>query len=231
MSNKKSLGIFIVVMLLLTACGSNSAAVDDIDNSAQVAEGQSVTGDINIEKMELTADYAEDALSITQQLSLGSLLLEDTDLAVDPEQALDLVPYWKLYRSLLGSDSTAPEELDSLLKEIQEIMTAEQVNYIASLQLNQETMMTLVNEMGIFDLKQDGTGEGGIGFVPPEGLPDGVRPGGGAGQGGGDGSMDPELMATKQAERAAAGGGRQSNRMTIPLVEALISLLEGKAGS
>jgi hypothetical protein len=35
-------------------------------------------------------------------------------------------------------------------------------------------------------------------------------------------------MATKQAERAAAGGGRQSNRLTIPLVEALISLLEGK---
>jgi len=91
-------------------------------------------------------------------------------------------------------------------------------------------MMTLVNEMGIFDLKQDGTGEGGIGFVPPEGLPDGVRPGGGqgGGQGGGDGSLDPELMATKQAERAAAGGGRQSNRLTIPLVEALISLLESK---
>ena len=181
--------------------------------------------------MELTADYAEDALSIAQQLSLGSLLLEDTDLAVDPEQALDLVPYWKLYRSLLGSDTTAPEELDSLLKEIQEIMTAEQVNYIANLQLNQETMMTLVNEMGIIDLRQDGTGEGGIGFVPPEGLPDGVRPGGGGGQGGGDGSMDPELMATKQAERAAAGGGKQSNRLTIPLVEALISLLEGKVGS
>jgi hypothetical protein len=85
--------------------------------------------------------------------------------------------------------------------------------------------------MGIIDLRQDGTGEGGTGFVPPEGLPDGVQPGGGGGQGGGDGSMDPELMATKQAERAAAVGGRQSNRLTIPLVEALISLLEGKAGS
>lgn len=227
MSIKKSLGMLIVVMLLLTACGSNTAAVDEIDNSAQVEEGQNET-EAEAERMELTADYAEDALSVAQQLALGSLLLEDADLAVDPEQALDLVPYWKLYRSLLGSDTTAPEELDSLLKEIQEIMTAEQVNYIASLQLNQETMMTLVNEMGIFDLKQDGTGEGGIGFIPPEGLPDGVRPGGGAGQGGGDGSLDPELMATKQAEKAAAGGGRQSNRLTIPLVEALISLLEGK---
>lgn len=230
MSNKKSLGMFIIVMLLLTACGSNSAAVDEIDNSAQVAEEQSVTGE-NIEKVELTADYADDALSIAQQLTLGSLLLEETDLAVDAEQAPDLVPYWKLYKSLLESDTTAPEELEALLKEIQEIMTAEQVNYIANLQLNQETMMTLVNEMGIIDLRLDGSGEGGTGFVPPEGLPDGVRPGGGGGQGGGDGTMDPELMATKQAERAVAGGGKQSNRLTVPLVEALISLLEGKINS
>ncbi len=225
MSIKKSLGMLIIVMLLLTACGSNTAAVDEIDNSAVVEEGQSETG-AEIERMELTADYAEDALSVAQQLALGSLLLEETDLVVDDEQASDLIPYWKLFKSLLGSDTTAPEELDSLLKEIQEIMTAEHVNYIANLQLNQETMMTLVNDMGIIDLREDGTGEGGTGFIPPEGLPDGVRPGGG--QGGGDGTMDPELMATKQAEREAAGGGRQSNRLTIPLVEALISILEGK---
>ncbi|NOQ40257.1 MAG: hypothetical protein GQ562_08045 [Anaerolineales bacterium] len=228
MTYKKQLGILLmVVFLLLSACSSNSS--DLTDNGLSPDTGQSEDG-LNADRVELTDDYAEDALSIAQQLTLGSLLLEETDLAVDPELASDLIPYWKLYRSLLGSDTTAPEELDSLLKEIQEIMTAEQVSFIANLQLNQETMMTLVNEMGIFDLKQDGTGEGGIGFIPPEGLPDGVRPGGGqgGGQGGGDGSIDPELMATKQAERAAAGGGRQSNRLTIPLVEALISLLEGK---
>ena len=228
MTYKKQLGILLmVVFLLLSACSSDSSELTD--NGLSPDTGQSEE-ELNTDKVELTDDYAEDALSIAQQLTLGSLLLEETDLAVDPELASDLITYWKLYRSLLGSDTTAPEELDSLLKEIQEIMTAEQVSFIANLQLNQETMMTLVNEMGIFDLKQDGTGEGGIGFIPPEGLPDGVRPGGGqgGGQGGGDGSLDPELMATKQAERAAAGGGRQSNRLTIPLVEALISLLEGK---
>jgi hypothetical protein len=229
MSFKKRLGMLIVVMLLLTACGSNTAVVDEIDNSTQVEEGQSETS-VETGRMELTADYAEDALSVAQQLTLGSLLLEETDLAVDAEQAPGLLPYWKLYKSLLESDTTAPEELDSLLKEIQEIMTVEQVNYIANLQLNQETMMTLVNEMGIIDLRRDGTGGGGTGLNLPEGLPEGVRPGGG--QGGGDGTMDPELIATKQAEREAAGGGvRQSNRLTIPLVEALISLLDAKAGS
>jgi hypothetical protein len=219
MSFKKRFGMLIMVMLLLTACGSNAAAVDDEQSE----------NSMEAERMELTADYAEDALSVAQQLALGSLLLEETDLAVDPQQAPDLVPYWKLYKSLLESDTTAPEELDSLLKEIQEIMTAEQVKYIASLQLTQETMMTLVNEMGIIELRQDGTGEGGTGFNRPEGMPEGMRPGGG--QGGGDSTVDPELMATMQAEREAAGGVRQSNRMTIPLVDALISLLEEKAGS
>ncbi len=227
MSYKKQLGILLmVVFLLLSACSSNSS--DLTDSGLSPDTGQSEDG-LNADKVELTDDYAEDALSIAQQLTLGSLLLEETDLAVDPELASDLIPYWKLYRSLLGSDTTAPEELDSLLKEIQEIMTAEQVNYIANLQLNQETMMTLVNEMGIIDLRQDGTGEGGTGFNRPEGMPEGMRPGGG--QGGGDSTVDPELMATMQAEREAAGGVRQSNRMTIPLVDALISLLEEKINS
>ncbi len=227
MSYKKQIGILLmVVFLLLSACSSNSSELTDSGLSPNT--GQSDDG-LNNDSAELTDDYAEDALSIAQQLTLGSLMLEETDLAVDAEQASDLVPYWKLYKSLLESDTTAPEELESILKEIQEIMTAEQVNYIANLQLNQETMMTLVNELGIIDLRRDGPGEGETGFVRPEGLPDGVRPGGG--QGGGDGTIDPELMATKQAERAAAGGGRQSNRLTIPLVEALISLLEGKISS
>ena len=228
MSIKKSLVMLTVVMLLLTACGSNTAVVDEVGTTVQGEEEQSTTGEEG-EKVVLNSDYAEDALSVAQQLTLGSLLLEDTDLAVNAEQAPGLLPYWKLYKSLLESDTTAPEELDSLLKEIQEIMTAEQVNYIADLQLNQETMMTLVNEMGILDLRMDGTGESATGFNLPEGLPEGARPGGG--QGGGDGTMDPELMATKQAERAAAGGGRQSNRLTIPLVEALITLLEEKISS
>ena len=216
MSYMKRIGMLFVVLLMLTACGSNTAVVDEIN------------------KMELTADYAEDALSVAQQLTLGSLLLEETDLAVDAEQALDLVPYWKLYKSLLESDTTASEELEALVKEIQEIMTDDQVNYIADLQLTQEDMTTLVEELGIVDqtMRPEGmeegaaAGQGGLGGglgggggTPEEGIP-----------GEGDATMDPELIATKQAEREAAGGG-QSSRMTIPLLEALISLLEGKAGS
>lgn len=219
MSHMKRFGILFVVLLTLTACGSGDAGVDGEQNE--------IAGET--ERMEITDDYAEDALPVTQQLALGSLLLEETDLAVDPEQALDLVPYWKLYKSLLESDTTAPEELDALVNEIQEIMTAGQVNYIAGLQLIQEDMTTLAEELGIVDQMR------------PEGMEEGAAAGqGGLGGGGGtseegipgegEATMDPELMATKQAEREAVGG-EQSSRMTIPLLEALISLLEGKVGS
>ena len=119
-----------------------------------------------------------------------------------------------------------------LINEIQEIMTVDQVNYIAGLQLTQEDMMTLINDLGIFEQTRPDDGDGGTGFNRPEGLPEGTRPGGGqGGPGGGDVNIDPELLATMQAEREASGGGRQSSRMTIPLVDELISLLEEKAGS
>ncbi len=220
MFHMKRIGILFVVLLTLTACGSGAASVEGEQN--EIAS--------ETERMEITDDYAEDALPVTQQLALGSLLLEETDLAVDPDQTLDLVPYWKLYKSLLESDTTAPEELDALVNEIQEIMTAGQVNYIAGLQLTQEDMTTLAEELGI--MRPEGMEEGAAGGQG--GLGGGLGGGGGTSEEGipgeGEATMDPELMATKQAEREAIGG-EQSSRMTIPLLEALISLLERKAGS
>ncbi|MCK4801145.1 MAG: hypothetical protein KAS84_04080 [Anaerolineales bacterium] len=234
MSVNKRFGMLIVILLLLTACGSNSAVVDEIESSvdsAQVEEDKSGTG-TEAESLDLTTDYAEGALPLATQLVVGSLLLEETNLAVDAELAPSLIPYWKLYKSLAESDTSAPEELDALINEIQEIMTVDQVNYIAGLQLTQEDMMTLINDLGIFEQTRPDDGDGGTGFNRPEGLPEGTRPGGGqGGPGGGDVNIDPELLATMQAEREASGGGRQSSRMTIPLVDELISLLEEKAGS
>ena len=223
MSHMKRIGILFVVLLTLTACGSSAVSVEGEQNE--------ISGET--ERMEITDDYAEDALPVTQQLALGSLLLEETDLAVDPDQALDLVPYWKLYKSLLESDTTAPEELDALVNEIQEIMTADQVNYIAGLQLTQEDMTTLAEELGIVDqMRPEGMEEGAA--AGQGGLGGGLGGGGGMSEEGipgeGEATMDPELMATKQAEREAVGG-EQSSRMTIPLLEALISLLEGKVGN
>ena len=214
MSHMKKIGALAGAILLLTACASNPAG-DSVETND--------TGTIT-EKVEITDDYADDALPIDMQLVVGSLLLEETGLAVLDKQASDLVPYWKLYISLTESDSTAPEELNALIKEIQVIMTADQINHIAGLQLTQEDMTVLVEELGLSEQDR------------PEGMEDGANsgqggPGGGGGMTeGGDGTIDPELMATMQAEKELSGD-RQSSRMIIPLLEALISLLEGKISS
>jgi len=219
MFKMKKISVIMVVLVLLTACGTETAGVNTVEDNG----GE--TGNV-----ELRTDFADNALSPALQLAVGSLLLEETDLAIDADLAGSLVPYWKLYVSLTESDTTAPQELDALINEIQSLMTQDQVSYIAGLELIQEDLMTLINELGIFeDLRAAGTGDGS-GADRPEGFP----AGGGGGQGGGRGAegMDPELVATMQAEREEDGGGSfRNNRFTIPLVEKLISLLEEKAGS
>ena len=92
--------------------------------------------------------------------------------------------------------------------------------------------MTQVNELGILEeLRAAGTGDGS-GADRPEGFPAGTGPGGGQGGGRGAEGMDPELVATMQAEREAEGGSSfRNNRFIVPLIEELISLLEEKAGS
>ena len=224
----KKPGVLIIVVMLLSACGSKTTEIDGVEK----IEGQA--GNLEADREQLRADFADDALSPALQLVVGTLILEETDLVVDAELAATLLPYWKLYSTLLGSDSTAPEELTGLINEIQGLMTDEQINYIVGLELTQESMGTLIDELGIMvNLRPEGSSAGdGSGTNRPEGMPEGTRPGGGQGGGpGGADGMDPELMATMQARRAEEGGALGTNRMIRPLIEQLISLLEGKFSS
>jgi len=224
MSLKIRFGILLAVsFLLLSACSSSST---DTAGSESLSEPGQVEVSLDGDKVKLTNDYADDAVSIPTQLVVGSLLLEETELALDAEMAEKLLPYWKMYKVLAESDTKAPEEMDAVIDQIQEIMTADQVNYIAEMQITQETMLTLVSDLGINEkIISEGMKGGGTGDDRPEGFVPGS--GGGAGK---DVNINPELMATKQAARENAGDGMMS-RMIIPLVDELISLLEGKIGS
>ena len=228
MKNMKKLGLLIIVVLLLTACGTDTPSV--VDNDTKVSE----VGTTGVQREELRGDYADDALSPALQLVVGTLMMEETDLALDADLAATLLPYWKLYISLTGSDITAREELDGLVNEIEHLMTPDQINYIIGLELTQESMMTLIDELGVMDkLKADGASEGdGTGFSRPDGMPEGVGPGGGQGRAGGSTEgMDPELVATMQARKAEEGGGLfGANRFIVPLIEELIIQLEAKIG-
>ncbi len=199
MKNKLWILTLIIVTIALAGCQSESTP-----------EPETAT---------LNQSYAEDALPIETQLIVGTINLEETDLAIDAEMAEKLLPLWKMYKSLVESDTTAEAEITALLDQIQDTMTTEQIETIAAMELTKEDMATLNQEMGRGS-EEANNGKSGFGGVP------GGMPGTGGG-GAGKGDMTPEQIATAQATRAEMGGGMR-NMFNAKLVEGLISILEGK---
>src|SRR3989304_6125336 len=74
----------------------------------------------------LSEDYTE-ALPVETQLVVGSLKLEETDMAIAADQAQELVPLWQAYRSLVTSETSAQQEREALLTQIEERMRARRV--------------------------------------------------------------------------------------------------------
>ena len=228
MANIKKVVLVLLVLVVLTACG----AKPDEQSSTTDLSGEGGQGEVESEgdRGLFRQDPAEGELPLATQLAVGLILLENTEYRVDQDQAEVLIPYWKLYLNLLENDATAAEELEAIVNEIQDVLTTDQASHITDLALVQEDLMALMSEFGLnAGLRQDGDGAG-TGFSPPEGM-EGTRPGGGEGRGQGSlEGMDPELMATMQARREEMGGAGVGgvNRMQIPIIEALIELLEGK---
>jgi hypothetical protein len=196
-------------------------------------------------------DSFEKALSVQAQLMLGTLKLEDTELAIDGEQAQALTPLWKALRSLVSSDTAAEAEVAAVLEQIQATMAEDQVEAIATMRLTEDDIFSTMQELALSVSGLEAFGEGGglrggefpEGFTPPEGsIPDeGGRPGGGPeggfnpGDGGGGFAgglgqgLSPEQRETLRAERGAAGRPGIANRIGLFLMEPFIAILEAKA--
>ncbi|RPJ27347.1 MAG: hypothetical protein EHM33_08365 [Chloroflexi bacterium] len=211
---KKILPILLTI-LILTACGSASKAADP----ASVPQGGTSAG----------------ALPATTQLIIGTLKLEGTAQAVTGEQAAELLPLWQTLQVLSDSDTTADQETEALITQIQETMTAGQMQAITDMNLRREDMASLMQEQGMAmgsgsqnsssqsgNSSRSGGGFGPGGGGPPDEMP---MPGGG-GFGGGGQSLSPDQIATAQASR-------QNNANFVPpmLIDALIEYLQEKAGS
>jgi hypothetical protein len=220
---KITLTIFTILVLTLTACGGAS-------NAPQTDPNQLNTS-------------SENALPVSTQLLIGTFKLEDTDLAVTAEQANELIPLWQVLQSISSSDTAAQEEMDALVEQIQETMTAEQVQAIEAMNLTSQDMFTIMQEQGLGGggpMMTQGTpaaGSNGEFPAPPAGGGDfgggGPPPGGGGPGGGGGQGLSPDQIATAQANRAenGAGGGFRFNGAPAPLIEALVKFLQEKTGS
>jgi hypothetical protein len=232
--------VSLILILVLAACGEtvNETGVrtEGVDTSTSDTPGIT-TEEAESSTSELKSDY-ENALSVPMQLVLGTLMLEDTDLSVDSNQAAQLLPLWKAARSLGSSDTAAAEEVGAVYNQIEETMTPEQITAIAAMQLRREDMFEVVHELGLT------FGGGGGDFTPemremvqaartsgqehPGGF--GGGPGGGGGQGGGAGGagLSPEQRETAIAERGGTRGA--ASGVNPAFFEAIITLLEGKSG-
>ncbi|MEA1977959.1 MAG: hypothetical protein U9N80_08660 [Chloroflexota bacterium] len=219
MNKVKFLGVLVSLTLILVACGGADGAADTATTA-------------------LNENYS-DALPIQTQLTLGILKLEETDLAVDSEQAAELLTLWQAIRSLSSSDITAEGEIEAIVNQILDTMSPEQLEAIAAMELTQEGILELTQELGIAR-GGDWTGEGD----PRSSAPDGMVPGSGGGPGGGMGGglgggrfsegegtldLDPEQIATLQAERAEKQSS--GDRFTMFLINPLIQMLEERIQS
>jgi hypothetical protein len=163
-----------------------------------------------------------------------TLKLDGTGNDLTADQAAKLLPLWETMHVLETSDTAAKQEIDALGTQIQETMTANQMNAITAMNLTRQDMFAVLQAQGVgfgngqqTNSQQDGNSSNNRGFTPggfgPGGPPDGSTfSGGGQGFGGGQGqNRSAEQIATAQAARPAGGGNR------IPT--ALIDFLKKKA--
>lgn len=228
----RSIKLVLVMMIIgaLIACSTSRDTKSSGGSEEQVSSKAS-------ERIRLRDDF-DGALSVQSQLAVGTLLLEDTELAVDETQAADLLPLWRAAQSLMSSDTAAALEIEAVYNQIQDTMTSEQISTIAEMELTEEALATMLEEGELFFDRGGFAGGRGEGdddqFTPPEGgfpgRPGGGIPGGGPGEGPGGGfpeGMNPEAMATRQARFAEDGGGSFQDRALTMLV---IRTLERKIG-
>lgn len=212
--------LFTILALTLTACGAPASAVPITASQTGSAAG---------------------SLSGPTLIILGSLKLDGTAQAITPQQAKDLLPLWQVYQEISTSDTTAQEEIDALVKQVEETMTPKQMTAIQGMNLTPQDSFAVLQQMGLGmgNARQPGNnnnnrqGNGGNFFIPPGGAPPDGGGGGnrsgtsGQGFGGGQG-FSPEQMATAQASRSQRTGG--NNFMISGLLDALIQYLQKLAG-
>ncbi|MBK8616728.1 MAG: hypothetical protein IPN96_06375 [Anaerolineales bacterium] len=77
------------------------------------------------------------------KLVLGTINLEETEYPVTSEQAAELLPMFYVLQDLNDSDTAAQEEIDGLVAQIQETLTAEQTQAIDGMSLSMRDVFAI----------------------------------------------------------------------------------------
>lgn len=219
----------ITLLAVLSACSAAAASSPAGSTARQTPQPAGINPDTG-------------QLPLETRLAVGILSLENSDLAVTPEQAQTLLPLWKAVKALSSSDTASGEEIQALYEQIQEALSADQLQQIQSLTLTQDDLRAMMEQYGIQpnlpagmedNLSQEQIAtrvaqraEGGF---PGGGPGGGFPPDGGMGGGGG---MPPSFdgqngqQVTPDPTRIAQRRGLGMNRLFL---DPLIQLLESRA--
>jgi hypothetical protein len=238
---KKTILIFtsFLLVLMLSACGGK----------ASDAESVSTNGNTNADSSNGDASNPGFDLPLGTKLILGTVKLDETDYAVDADQASQLLPLWKALRSLGESDTAAQAEIDAVISQIEDTMTSEQMQAIEEMNLTMQDFASVADTLGIetgfagrfgdtspeMQATMEAARESGDFPARPDGAVivgrgGGDFPGGGFGPGGGQGfggqDLSPEARQTAIAERSGTRGA--SLGMNTALLDAIIEFLTAK---
>lgn len=230
----KRLNLFLMLMVaavFVAACGGTAqsqpeatlapaevAVAQDTPTTAVVAQGapaieadaaQAAPGS----SAELSDDY-DDALSIRNQLAVGTLWLDKTAEAVTPAQAAQLLPLWQALNLLDASTTTAPEEVAAVQNQIVAAMTPAQIAAITQMQLTNTQLQAYYVEIGVSEERMPEPGvtpqSGGMRNVPTE--------------------QRASVRATAQALGTPVGAGNSSSiARRSALLDNVIQLLTDRA--
>ncbi len=156
---------FLLVSLLLSACSVISRS--DPAQAARNAGNTPASGSSTREMPQ------------AMKLALGTFKLDKTNTPVDAAEATQLLFLWKGMRNLSQEQTVATEEVQGLVKQIQDTMKPEQITAINGMNLSFQDIAAIAKETGL-DLGSFG---------------------------GQSGNLSPEARATFQANRQSGGGG------------------------
>jgi hypothetical protein len=231
----------LILILILTACSGETAdtggeihivAESNAEESSSeipiVAESGGEISNAPENTVMLNTDY-ENALPVQMQLILGTVKLDETEYAVDTNQAAELLPLWKAARSLSQSETVAAVEMEAIFNQIAETMTAEQLAAIIAMRLSQVDLADVAESLGI-----EISSGGKFGDMTPEEIaaaqaargsgqaPPGSIPGNGGPAGPLAGGPGNNTAGERQGQRGATSG------INAMFFDAIIALLEAK---
>ncbi|MEJ5199118.1 MAG: hypothetical protein WHX53_09360 [Anaerolineae bacterium] len=199
MKTLKTLMIVLALAVLVAGCGG---ATTPAPTAAPAASSGG-----------LVEDYP-DALSVRNQLALGTLRLEGTANAVTPAQAAKLLPLWQALKTLAASSTSATEEVTAVQNQISAAMTPAQISAIANLKLTNAMLQAYYVEIGVSEVKTPEPGvtpqSSSLKDLPPE--------------------QREAAKATAQAQGTPVGGGSGSSSVKKDaLLDNVIQLLTKRA--